>query len=79
MSLGLAPYASSAFLSKPPMQAPTVSTLPSRSGFNKRPFLGTTRDLRRVIIIMALAGPCRAFDPMDPLVPIPLLHHPNLF
>ena len=79
MSLGLVRYASSAFLSKPPMQAPTVSTLPSRSRFNKRPFLGTTRDLRRVIIIMTFPGPCRAFDPMDPLIPIPLLHHPNLF
>jgi len=78
MSLGLVPYVQRVLI-EATMQAPTVSTLPSRSRFKKRPFLGTTRDLRRVIIKMTLPGPCRAFDPMDQLIPIPLLHHPNLF
>jgi hypothetical protein len=47
-------------------QAPTLSSAPlatSRS-INRAP-LRTPRDVRRGIIIMAILGPCRAFDPPD--------------
>jgi hypothetical protein len=43
-------------------QAPTVVTSLSRGRFSKRSLLGNTRDVRRGIIIMAILGPCRAFD-----------------
>jgi hypothetical protein len=43
-------------------QAPTVSTPLSRSHFTKRSLLGTSRDVRRGIILMTILGPCRAFD-----------------
>jgi hypothetical protein len=47
------------------LQSRAVSTPPSRNRFTKSSLLGTTRDVRRGIIIMTLLGPCRAFDPLD--------------
>ena len=42
-------------------------TVPPRANdrVTKRSLLGTTRDVRRGIVIMTLLGPCRAFDPPD--------------
>jgi hypothetical protein len=45
------------------LQAPTISAPLSTSRFTKKSLLGTSRDVRRGIIIMTLLGPCRAFDP----------------
>jgi len=44
-------------------QEPTVSTRSSTSHVTERSILGAQRDVRRGIIIMAVLGPCRAFDP----------------
>ena len=38
---------------------------PANNPLTKRSLLGTTRDVRRGIVIMTLLGPCRAFDPPD--------------
>jgi len=38
---------------------------PASNRLTKRSLLGTTRDVRRGIVIMTLLGPCRAFDPPD--------------
>jgi hypothetical protein len=37
----------------------------ARRRFAKKSLLGNRRDLRRAFIIMAVLGPCRAFDPGD--------------
>lgn len=50
-------------------QAPTISTPLSRSHFTKRALLGTSRDVRRGIILMTILGPCRAFDPPGEIEP----------
>lgn len=47
------------------LQAPIVLTPLARSHFTKRSLLGTSRDVRRGIILMTILGPCRAFDPPD--------------
>jgi hypothetical protein len=44
-------------------QAPIISTPISVSHVTKRSLLGTIRDVRRGMILMAILGPCRAFDP----------------
>jgi hypothetical protein len=45
-------------------EARTVTPL-ANNRFTKESLLGTTRDVRRGIVIMTLLGPCRAFDPPD--------------
>lgn len=50
-------------------QAPTISTPLSRSHFTKRALLGTSRDVRRGIILMTILGPCRTFDPPGEIEP----------
>jgi hypothetical protein len=45
------------------LQAPTISAPLSTSRFTKKSLFGTSRDVRRGIIIMTILGPCRAFDP----------------
>lgn len=45
------------------LQAPTVSTPLSRRESVARLTLGNKRGIRRGIILMAVVGPCRAFDP----------------
>ena len=47
------------------LQSRIVSTPPSRRYFAKRSLLPTTRDARRGIILMAVLGTCRAFNPLD--------------
>jgi hypothetical protein len=42
--------------------ARTVTPL-ANDRVTRRSLLGTTRDVRRGIVIMTLLGPCRAFDP----------------
>jgi hypothetical protein len=42
-----------------------TGTPPASNRLTKRPLLGTTRDVRRAIVIMTLLGPCRAFDPPE--------------
>ena len=44
--------------------ARTVTPL-ANDRVTRRSLLGTTRDVRRAIVIMTLLGPCRAFDPPD--------------
>jgi len=46
-------------------QAPTISTSTpiSMSHVTKRSLLGTSRDIRRGMILMTILGPCRTFDP----------------
>jgi hypothetical protein len=44
-------------------QAPTISTPISVSHVTKKSLLGTSRDIRRGIILMTILGPCRTFDP----------------
>ena len=44
-------------------QAPTISTPISVSHVTERSLLGTSRDVRRGMILMTILGPCRAFDP----------------
>jgi hypothetical protein len=47
------------------LQAPTVSTPLPRRRSVKRLTLGNRREIRRGIILMAVLGPCRTFDPPD--------------
>ncbi len=46
-------------------QAPTVSTPLPRRRSVKKLTLGSRREIRRGIILMAILGPCRTFDPPD--------------
>lgn len=50
-------------------QAPTISTAISMSHVTKRSLLGTSRDIRRGIILMTILGPCRTFDPPGEIEP----------
>jgi len=45
------------------MQGPVALTPPARRHFTKSSLFATPRDVRRGIILMAILGPCRAFDP----------------
>jgi hypothetical protein len=44
---------------------PTVAAPLSRRRLSQRALFDNRRDVRRGIIVMAILGPCRTFDPMD--------------
>jgi len=45
------------------IQAPAVSTSLPRRNLAKKLTLGSRQDIRRGIVLTAVLGPCRAFDP----------------
>ena len=47
-------------------EAPSVPPARALRRFSRRSLLGDKRDVQNAIVIAAIVGPCRAFEPHDP-------------
>ena len=47
-------------------EAPSVPRARGLRRFSRRSLFGNTRDVQNAIVIAAIVGPCRAFEPHDP-------------
>jgi len=46
-------------------EAPRASPALARRRFSRRSLMGTRREVQNAIVIAAIVGPCRAFEPHD--------------
>lgn len=47
-------------------EAPSVPSARALQRFSRRSLFGSRRDAQKAIVIAAIVGPCRAFEPHDP-------------
>ncbi len=45
--------------------SPTASPAAARRRFSRQSLMGTRRDVQNAVVIAAILGPCRAFEPHD--------------
>jgi hypothetical protein len=46
-------------------KSPSASPAPARRRFSRQSLMGTRRDVQNAVVIAAILGPCRAFEPHD--------------
>lgn len=46
-------------------RAPATSTARSKRRYSRQSLMGTRRDVQNAIVVAAIVGPCRAFEPHD--------------
>jgi hypothetical protein len=46
-------------------QSPTASLARPRRRFSRHSLMGTRRDVQNAVVVAAILGPCRAFEPHD--------------